>query len=193
MAAASAALPARSCRPVQPDASADQAGVVAVEPLPLQVGQAIEYYCKHVKRWKPTTITRKLPNGNVHVAARSAPIKPADQEKRLRLPQVAAPVVAPQVPSGVRSEESQRERGTYSEAWVMTVNKWVNSFGSVLGIFEKFEASFPAATEMKRLKAQMSEFFGRSGAPGVDYEPFHKQPGRDHLRGHVHPCFQGEC
>ena len=185
-------------RPAQPDpsgASADQAGGQAVGPRSLVVGQAVEYYCRHVKRWKMTTITQKRPNGNIHIAARSTALKPAEHETRLRLPPVAAatPCVATQLPSRVASKESQRERGTYSEAWVSTAHKWIAAFGSVPGVFAKFEASFPAAKDMKCLKAQMSELFGRSGAPGVDYGPFQKQPGRDLLRGHILPCSENEC
>ena len=155
------------------------------------VGQSVDYWCKHTKKWKPAVITKKLPSGGLHISARSAPLRVGECSARLRRPQCAEAARARAQAEPDPGEQSAcRGRHTFDDTWPQLVTQWLAAFGSVAGIFEKFRSVYADAPALERLKSTMTQVFPRLPAP-LDYTAFEAQPGDGVTRGHIHPCSHG--
>ena len=155
------------------------------------VGQEVQYYCKHAKVWKDTTVAQIVRNG-IKVTCRSTCIPSRDINHRLRPPIVSGRSAtsrhevkkdggAEVVGSGVF-----RARGSYDPTFNDVGAKWLDACGSVAGVFRKFKDSFSSTGDRCKLKDAIEKTF--PNLVEVSYKEFRGHPGECDANGYVHPC-----
>ena len=156
------------------------------------VGQQVRYHCKSAKQWKETRITMINPDGSVRLSVRSTALKPSEIKTRLRFPQdTQATPQAVEAPLGLADNSESRQRGIHDDTWMKIAVQWINAFGSVENLFQKFMNSYRTKDEISKLKQDYLRTFPKVSLKSVDYLQFQVPPGDRAVRGHVHPCLEG--
>ena len=149
------------------------------------VGEGVQFYDKHSKKWKPAMVIKKFPDGSLQISGRCAPLSAAECETRLRRPKASTTSRGSAAQRRTAGPGLHRARGTHDDMWTRVVAQWLVSLKNVDGIFEKLRDSYADTAAMQSLKTTMLQLFPKGDG---DYAAFQSAPGASQVRGHIHPC-----
>ena len=128
-------------------------------------------------------------DGSVKLSIRATALKPTEFKTRLRIPQDTPQAV--EAPLGLAENGLSRQRGIHDDTWTRIAFQWINAFGSVENLLHKFMNSYKTQGEISKLKQDYLRTFPKTSVKFVDYLAFQCPAGDRAVRGHVHPCLEG--
>ena len=153
------------------------------------VGDSVQFFDKHLKKWRAAMVTKKFPNGSVQISGRSAALSAAECKTRLRRPKALTSSRDSAVQDRKGRAGIHRERHVFDDRWTKVAHRWLASLKNVSGVFAKFEETYADKAALQNLKSVMLQLLPKPDF--ADYAGFYAAPGSPQVRGHVHPCLGG--